>query len=74
IWKEIRHKDFTGETKYFMWMTVHDAYMVGSNWQRPNYKPELQERAICQRCRKLEDAEHILTQCQCNGQKTIWSM
>ncbi|KAK1230630.1 hypothetical protein PQX77_006273 [Marasmius sp. AFHP31] len=72
VWKALRHKDLQREEKYFLWMTMHDAYMVGSNWQRSGYKPEFQERAICKKCGVLETMEHLLTECEQNGQKTIW--
>ncbi|KAF9262885.1 hypothetical protein L218DRAFT_821602, partial [Marasmius fiardii PR-910] len=74
IRKSLRHGDLTRECKYFLWMTAHDAYMVGSNWQRPNYKPELQERARCDKCNVLEDMKHILTECASNGQRTVWKL
>ena len=34
LWKAIRHKDISREPRCFLWMTFHDAYMVGSNWLR----------------------------------------
>ncbi|KAF9256213.1 hypothetical protein L218DRAFT_1027531 [Marasmius fiardii PR-910] len=55
----------------FLWMSIHDAYMIGSNWQRPNYSAEHQEKAICG---VLEDMEHILTKCESNGQEMIWRL
>lgn len=53
---------------------AHDAYMVGTNWLRPNYKPELQERAYCAHCRgEVDSLSHILTECRSPGQKEIWT-
>lgn len=54
-------------------MMAHDAYMIGSNWLRPNYKPELQERAYCRHCQgSIDSLSHILTECKSSGQKEIW--
>ncbi|KAK7455150.1 hypothetical protein VKT23_011021 [Stygiomarasmius scandens] len=74
LWKSIRHKDFSRKTRYFLWMTTHDAYMTGTHWTRPNLKPELQERALCAHCDEIEDLEHILTSCRSPGQITIWNL
>ncbi|KAJ3895381.1 hypothetical protein GG344DRAFT_38924 [Lentinula edodes] len=73
IWKGTKSKDFSREVRYFLMMTTHDGYMVGSNWERPGYKPELQARARCRRCQTTETMEHILTECQCMGQEVIWN-
>ncbi|KAF9263182.1 hypothetical protein L218DRAFT_830286, partial [Marasmius fiardii PR-910] len=74
VWKGLCHKDLSRECKYFYWMTMHDAYMVGSNWQRSNYKPEFQMRALCRKCGVLEDMDYILTGCKHNGQDKIWKL
>ncbi|THU83229.1 hypothetical protein K435DRAFT_689910, partial [Dendrothele bispora CBS 962.96] len=74
IWKSIRHKDIERKTRYFLWMAIHDAYMTGTHWLRPNFKPELQERAYCPHCDEVEDLNHILTKCNTPGQKTVWDM
>ncbi|KAF5357593.1 hypothetical protein D9758_007475 [Tetrapyrgos nigripes] len=34
FWASIRHKDLNKKTRYFLWMAAHDAYMIGSHWQR----------------------------------------
>ncbi|KAJ3871800.1 hypothetical protein F5051DRAFT_292369, partial [Lentinula edodes] len=36
IWKGTKSKDFSREVQYFLMMTTHDGYMVGSNWERPS--------------------------------------
>lgn len=75
LWENMKHRDFSKPTQYFLWMTTHDAYMVGDNWKRAGYKAELQERGDCQHCNgALESMEHILTQCHCCGQETIWNL
>ncbi|KAF9255153.1 hypothetical protein L218DRAFT_950997 [Marasmius fiardii PR-910] len=47
---------------------------AGTNWQRANYRSDMQERAICQKCNKLEDMEHILTECKYRGQEIAWNL
>ncbi|KAK0438558.1 hypothetical protein EV421DRAFT_1714212, partial [Armillaria borealis] len=75
FWKSLKHKDIPRKTRYTLWMMAHDAYMVGENWKRPNYAPELQEQAMCKHCPgNVESIEHILTTCQCPGQKEIWEL
>ncbi|KAJ7580935.1 hypothetical protein C8J56DRAFT_794625, partial [Mycena floridula] len=34
IWKSTRHQDLTRETRYFMWMIIHDAYKIGVYWTK----------------------------------------
>lgn len=74
IWKGLRHKDIRKEVRYFLWMAAHDAYMIGTNWQRANYSPELQQRGECEICGRTETMEHILSECDAPGQRQIWQM
>ncbi|KAH9483659.1 hypothetical protein JR316_0003129 [Psilocybe cubensis] len=47
IWKATRHKDLSRTTRYFLWMTMHDAYsMIGENWTRTSYNEELREGGV----------------------------
>ena len=55
-------------------MAAHDAYMIGTNWLRPNYSPELQQRGECAACGQIETMEHILSECDVPGQRLIWQM
>ncbi|KAK0421829.1 hypothetical protein EV421DRAFT_2012316 [Armillaria borealis] len=73
FWGSLKHKDIARNVRYTLWMMAHDAYMVGANWLRPNYKPEFQERAYCKHCRgEIDSLSHILTECESPGQKEIW--
>ena len=74
IWVAIRHPDLHRNARAFLWMTIHDAYMVGSNWLRPGFAPEYQERSECQHCHEIETMEHILKKCQSPGQKQVWRL
>ena len=60
IWKAIRHKDISSRARYFLWITFHDAYMVGTDWQELGFAPEYQEWSECKRCH-TESMEHTLT-------------
>jgi ribonuclease HI len=74
IWKTIRHPDLHHNTRAFLWMAIHDAYMIGTNWLRPGFAPEYQERSECHHCHVVETMEHILTECRSPGQKQIWKL
>ncbi|KAH9915666.1 ribonuclease H-like domain-containing protein [Fomitopsis serialis] len=74
IWRGLRHKDIRREVRYFLWMAMHDAYMVGTNWLRPGYSDEMQERNECKVCRETESMDHILSECNAPGQEQIWSL
>ncbi|KAK7461033.1 hypothetical protein VKT23_008961 [Stygiomarasmius scandens] len=74
IWRSIRSKDLERKTRYFLWMTIHDAYMTGTNWDRPGYSDEMRQRATCPHDHKTEDMTHILTGCESPGQEVIWNL
>ncbi|KAE9409447.1 hypothetical protein BT96DRAFT_806370 [Gymnopus androsaceus JB14] len=74
IWKAIRHKDLEHKTRNFMWMIIHDAYWTGTHWLRSSMNQELQERAFCATCGKVDDFQHILMECESPGQTIIWNL
>ncbi|KAJ7274618.1 hypothetical protein C8J57DRAFT_1062600 [Mycena rebaudengoi] len=74
IWRSMKSKDLSRTARYFFWMTTHDAYMVGTNCNRPNASVELQERSECKHCRETETMEHILTHCEVPGRAQIWDL
>ncbi|KAJ7775250.1 hypothetical protein B0H14DRAFT_2160452, partial [Mycena olivaceomarginata] len=74
IWKSQLNKDLSREQQYFLWMTTHDAYMVGTHWLRESTSAKMKERAECQKCSTLETMEHILSQCEIPGQKEVWDL
>ncbi|KAE9388214.1 hypothetical protein BT96DRAFT_1074859 [Gymnopus androsaceus JB14] len=53
---------------------THDAYWTGTHWLHDSMKPELQERATCNECGKIDDFRHILTECESPGQALIWEL
>ncbi|KAF5375493.1 hypothetical protein D9615_009178 [Tricholomella constricta] len=73
IWKSTRHKDLSRQQRYFLWMAIHDAYMIGTHWQRETFNAEYKERAICPHDGATETMEHIITKCECAGQEIIWN-
>ena len=74
IWRGIWQKDLSKTTQTFLWMAIHDAYMIGDNWLRPGYAAEYQERSECQTCIQTETMDHILTKCTATGQSEIWTL
>ena len=74
IWRGIRQKDLSKTTRTFLWMAIHDAYMIGDNWLQPGYAAEYQERSRCQTCIQTETMDHILTKCTATGQSKIWTL
>jgi ribonuclease HI len=71
IWKAIRHKDFLKKFRYFAWMTLCDAYMTETNWDRPDYPQEKKDRALCELCGNIDNLDHILFRCDVPGQADI---
>lgn len=52
-------------------MLIHNGYRVGDHWTKI---PGHEEKAECHRCRVVESMNHILTECEENGQKQIWDL
>ncbi|KAH8826766.1 hypothetical protein DL96DRAFT_1464353, partial [Flagelloscypha sp. PMI_526] len=74
LWSALRNKDITKNAQYFLWMAMHDAYMISDKWQRQNMTPEMQKRAECSHCKEIEDMEHIQIWCEAKGQETLWEL
>ncbi|KAF8061862.1 ribonuclease H-like domain-containing protein [Lyophyllum atratum] len=72
IWRRIRNKDFSRQERFWLWMSLHDAYWVGSHWLKPQFEEEYRDRAICAHDGCVETMEHILTECGTPGQREIW--
>ncbi|KAF5371874.1 hypothetical protein D9615_006992 [Tricholomella constricta] len=72
IWKSTRRKDLSRQQRYFLWMAIHDAYMVGTHWQRDSFSAEIQSRANCSHDGATETLEHIFIKCECAGQSEVW--
>ncbi|KAF8897701.1 ribonuclease H-like protein, partial [Infundibulicybe gibba] len=71
IWKSQRKKEISKNVRAYLWKTTHGAYRCGSYW---DHIPGYEQRAICPVCAVEESMEHILTECQASGQKTLWAL
>ncbi len=74
VWSSLRSKHVSRSASQFMWMALHDGYMLGSHWLRPNMSEELRARAVCGSCDELETMTHIVLECEAQGQETIWKL
>ena len=48
FWRAIQNQDFSHQSRYWLWMSTHDAYMTGSQWLCPNYNQAFQAQAFCE--------------------------
>ncbi len=74
IWTSLRARHVSRSASQFMWMALHDGYMVGTHWMRPNMSAELQTRALCGVCGECETMSHIIFECEAKGQEIIWTL
>ncbi|OSD03192.1 hypothetical protein PYCCODRAFT_1444583 [Trametes coccinea BRFM310] len=74
LWKSLKKSYVLREARQWLWMVIHDAYMVGTHWLRPNMSAELQERAMCKQCGQTDSLEHIIFTCTATGRETIWKL
>ncbi len=74
IWLSLRSKHVSKAAAQYLWMAVHNGYMIGSHWLRPNMSAELQQRAICAICGEQETMTHIIFDCKATGQERIWEL
>ncbi|TFK85083.1 ribonuclease H-like protein [Polyporus arcularius HHB13444] len=74
VWNSFRTRHVSRLISQFLWMAVHDGYMIGSHWLRPKMPPDLQDRAVCAICGELETMTHITLECEATGRETIWKL
>ncbi len=74
IWSSLRAKHVSRAASQFMWMAIHDGYMLGTQWLRPNMSAELQLRAVCSICGECETMSHVLLECGAKGQEILWNL
>ncbi|KAH9476331.1 hypothetical protein JR316_0011906 [Psilocybe cubensis] len=75
IWGSIRSKDITRSIRNFLWLVIHDGYMVGDNWLKPGFNAEYQERSKCRQCGQgTETMTHIIEKCSASGQAQVWNL
>ncbi|KAJ8483081.1 hypothetical protein ONZ45_g14728 [Pleurotus djamor] len=70
IWRAAKHKDFSRQTRFFIWMSIHNAYKIGEYWTRVVTDERYASRGECKHCNDItEDMAHILTFCEAPGQQ-----
>ncbi|KAI0764252.1 hypothetical protein BD413DRAFT_698561 [Trametes elegans] len=74
LWRSLKKPAVARETRQWIWMVIHDGYMVGEKWLRTNMSDDLKERAICKTCDQTETMQHILFCCNACGRETIWTL
>ncbi|TFK93262.1 hypothetical protein K466DRAFT_619106 [Polyporus arcularius HHB13444] len=74
IWKSLRSKHVSRQASQYMWMSIHDGYMLGDHWLRTNMSDELRRREICAICGERESMSHIVFECNARGQEIIWNL
>lgn len=74
IWTSIRSRHVSRQASQYMWKAIHDGYMIGTHWKRPNMSDELQMRATCATCGECETMSHIIFECDSLGQEVIWNL
>ncbi|KAI0744399.1 hypothetical protein C8Q76DRAFT_606537, partial [Earliella scabrosa] len=60
--------------RQFLWLMIHDGYMVGARWLIEKMSDELKARAQCATCGDVESPTHIFFDCECVGQELVWSL
>lgn len=68
LWISVRWKDFNRSACFFLWMLLHDGYVIGRHWRHIN---GCEDRVECKECNTKENMDHILTKCEAPGQREI---
>ncbi|PPQ81543.1 hypothetical protein CVT24_000305, partial [Panaeolus cyanescens] len=72
IWNSIQNKNISLKIRQFLWLAMHDGQRIGNFWNLIGVNTE---RATCTKCdNKIEDMNHILTECKTSGQDIIWEL
>ncbi|KAH9890114.1 hypothetical protein C8Q73DRAFT_747783 [Cubamyces lactineus] len=74
LWRSLKKPVVSREARQWIWMVIHDGYMIGDRWLRPNMSDELKERATCRTCGQTETMQHILFCCNACGREIIWTL
>ncbi len=74
IWTSLRSKHVSRSAAQFMWMAIHDGYMIGDHWLRTSMPDEMKTRALCAVCGECETMTHIILECEARGQQLIWDL
>jgi ribonuclease HI len=71
IWKSLRKPILRTRVQQFLYKSIHQALMVGDVW---NHIPNYEYRETCPTCNTTESMEHILTRCNENANRIIWTL
>ncbi|KAJ7914968.1 hypothetical protein B0H13DRAFT_2458326 [Mycena leptocephala] len=71
IWRLVRQKDISRSIRFFLWMVIHEGYVLEDHWR---HFPGFEDRGTCNKCGVPASMEHILTQSDENGQKGVWEL
>ncbi|KAK0470844.1 hypothetical protein IW261DRAFT_1553664 [Armillaria novae-zelandiae] len=63
--------DLNRSACFFLWMVVHDGYIVRRHWKHIN---SCEDRIECKKCGTEESMDHILTRCDAPGQREVWEL
>ena len=74
IWCSLRSKDLAKPLRVFLWKSMHNAYKIGSYWDKPSMSQELKKRSRCVHNGEIDSMDHILSKCSCPGQGLIWNL
>ncbi|EJD39915.1 hypothetical protein AURDEDRAFT_70807 [Auricularia subglabra TFB-10046 SS5] len=72
LWASITDKSLSRNVRDFLWKWLHNGHKTGRYFAK--MKAPWKARAQCPSCDKLEDMEHILTECTTTGQAKIWDL
>ncbi len=67
----IRDKDIPRKMRDFLWKMMHGAQRLGNYWE---HIPGYEYRATCSVCGMEDTMEHILFECEAQGQAVVWRM
>lgn len=71
LWRSLKNKAITKETRAFLWKAMHNAFKIGEYWEKIlHYKM----CSKCHICDTMENMNHILTEYKATGQETIWEL
>ncbi|KAJ3008140.1 hypothetical protein NUW54_g3267 [Trametes sanguinea] len=74
LWKSLKKDTVSREARQWIWTSIHDGFMIGQRWLRPNMSDEMKARATCRICGQTESMQHILFTCEAVGRQTIWGL
>ncbi|KAK0486816.1 ribonuclease H-like protein [Armillaria luteobubalina] len=63
LWSSIRSKDTSRQVRGFLWKALQNTFKIGSFWE-----------CECPHCKVTESMEHILVDCNIEGQALLWRL